>query len=102
MISVPLLMRAMGMRNDLFKDVKKHTLSIVGGVLLVIFNLALFMAFKLYNLAGVYPLIAVSSLVFFAIDVARYKSKLSSRAIWLTTIGILFVVAGTFLPRATA
>ena len=99
-LSVPLLMRMMGMRNDLFRNVRRHILSITGGVLLVVFNLALFMAFKLYFLAGVYPLIAVSSLMFFAIDLARYRSRLRSTAVVLTMAGIILVVVGTFFAES--
>lgn len=100
LLSVPLLMHIMGMRNDLFKDVRKHIPSIAGGAFLVLLNLTLFMAFKLYALAGVYPLIAVSSLVFFAIDLARYKSRLNTSAIALTAAGIILVVAGTFFAES--
>jgi drug/metabolite transporter (DMT)-like permease len=100
MLSLPIIIRAMKMRNDLFSNLRRHLPSIVGGVLLVVFNLSLFMAFKIYYLAGVYPLIATSSLIFFGIDVARYKRRLSKREIGIVTLGIMLVIIGVYLAES--
>lgn len=99
-LSLPLLVHIMGMRNDLFKNLKGHIVSIAGGSFLVICDLSLFMAFKLYFLASVYPLIAVSSLIFFVIDLVKYHSKLSSRVIVFIMIGIILVIIGTLLTES--
>ncbi len=100
-LSVPIIIRAMRMRNDLLSDIRKHLPSIVGGVLLVVFNLSLFMAFKSYYLAGIYPLIATSSLVFFGIDVAKYKRRLSKSEVSIVTLGILLVIIGVYFAESS-
>lgn len=75
--------------------------SIAGSALLVVFNVTIFLAFKTYLLSEIYPLIALSSLVFFFLDVAVFKSQLSNRIKVVVPAGIVSVILGVYLAGGT-
>jgi len=68
---------------------------------IVIYNLLLFIAYLKYNLASIYPLIGLSALVFFVIDVIRYKRKLPLQLIMGLGFAIVLVVLGVFFAEST-
>lgn len=69
---------------------------VIGSTLLVGFNVSLFVAYQMFKLAAVYPLIALSSMVFFFLDVALF-SKFIRKATMITVFaGILIVVSGVY------
>ena len=68
---------------------------------IVIYNLLLFIAYLKYNLASIYPLIGLSALVFFVIDVIRYKRKLPVQLITRLSFAVLLVALGVFFAEST-
>jgi len=68
---------------------------------IVIYNLLLFIAYLKYTLASIYPLIGLSALVFFVIDVIRYKRKLPVQLITGLSFAVILVTLGVFFAEST-
>ena len=68
---------------------------------IVIYNMLLFIAYLKYNLASIYPLIGLSALVFFVIDVIRYKRKLPMQLITRLGFAVILVALGVFFAEST-
>ena len=67
------------------------------GVLITVFLYTLFFSYKHYNLAGVYPLIALATLVFLAIDIVVYKKVFRGRSREILLAGVILIIVGSFL-----
>ncbi|MFP3278345.1 MAG: hypothetical protein RXO43_02170 [Candidatus Micrarchaeota archaeon] len=68
---------------------------------IVIYNLLLFIAYLKYDLASIYPLIGLSALIFFIIDVIRYKRKLPMQLTTRLGLAVSLVALGVFFAEST-
>ncbi len=68
-----------------------------GSALLVGFNISLFLAYRSFRLAAVYPLIAMSSIVFFFLDIVLFSRYIRKATLATVLAGIIIVVAGVYL-----
>ncbi|MEM4072289.1 MAG: hypothetical protein QXL63_03050, partial [Candidatus Micrarchaeaceae archaeon] len=82
------------------KDAKRYYLGAFSAVMIVSYTMLLLFGYTRYTLASIYPLIGLSSLVFFLIDFARYRKSLRPRQVALLAIGVLFVVIGVFFAES--
>lgn len=94
---VPFLLRPAVTRQNRVHSNRGLSASLAGSAFLVVFNVTIFLAFKLYLLSEIYPLIALSSLVFFFLDVAVFKSQLGKRIKVIVPAGVLSVILGVYL-----
>ena len=63
-------------------------------------ELFLFMGYLKYNLASMYPLVGLSALVVFVIDVIKYKRKLPMQLIIRLSFAVALVVFGVFFAES--
>ena len=68
---------------------------------IVISELLLAIAYLKYNLASIYPLIGLSALVFFVIDVIKYERKLPVQLITRLSFAVILVALGVFFAEST-
>ena len=100
-LALPLLLRVLGLKDRPLRGFSPRSPSLYGGILLIVFNVVLFAAFRRYMLAGVYPLIALSSLVFLSTDMAIFRKRLRLATKSALLAGVLLVVAGVYLAEST-
>ncbi len=67
---------------------------------LVMVGIFLYFGYKIYGLARIYPLTAAGAIVFLAIDLLRYESKLSRKEVLELITGVFIVFFGTFLAQS--
>jgi hypothetical protein len=78
----------------------KKWISVAGAFSIVISITLVLMAYKSLTLTSVYPLTAISTIVFLSVDIVRYGKKLSASELLLLAIGVLLVSIGTFFAES--
>ena len=73
----------------------------LSALLIVIYNLLLFIAYVKYTLASIYPLIGLSAFIFLIIDLLKYRSKLSRSLVITLLLAVSFIVSGVFFAEST-
>lgn len=96
-VLLPLMARGLKFGPVTNEKIKERLPVIFGSALLVGFNITLFLAYRSFSLAAVYPLIAMSSIVFFFLDIMLF-SRFITRSILIPVLsGIIVVIMGVYL-----
>ncbi|MGC8537802.1 MAG: hypothetical protein ACP5MZ_02340 [Candidatus Micrarchaeia archaeon] len=80
---------------------KRYAFALASGLIITIYLYALFFSYKYYKLAGIYPLLSISVLVFFGFDVILYKRHIPRKMVYFILAGTLLVALGSFIAGST-
>ncbi len=97
LIIVPFVLKKRNPGSSSISLRRGSALPVLGALLIIGFNLSLFIALRRFMLAEVYPLIALSSLVFFFMDLAVFRSLIKGRLAALVLGGIATVIGGVYV-----
>ena len=94
---LPLAARSHMVVKGRTNGIRDWIMAIAGGFFLVGFNIALFLAYRSFLLAAIYPLIALSSMVFFFMDIVRFSRYIRKLTLMIILTGICIVISGVYL-----
>lgn len=80
----------------------QYVFGAVTALMITAYTLLLFVAYRSYTLASIYPLIGLSALVFFAIDAARYRRFLAPSQAAVLVIGVALIILGIFYAESNS
>lgn len=69
-------------------------------LMIIAYTIPLFIAYKSYTLASIYPLVGLSAIVFFVIDVVKYRRFLALKQTAILLAGVLLIVVGIFYAES--
>ncbi len=79
---------------------QQYAFGAITALMIIAYTIPLLIAYKSYTLASIYPLIGLSAIVFFVIDLIKYRRFLTSRQTTIMLTGILLVVIGIFFAES--
>ena len=80
----------------------QYVFGAVTALMITAYTLLLFVAYRSYTLASIYPLIGLSALVFFAIDAARYRRFLAPSQAAVLAAGVALIILGIFYAESNS
>lgn len=80
----------------------QYVFGAITALMITAYTLLLFVAYRSYTLASIYPLIGLSALVFFAIDAARYRRFLAPSQAAVLAAGVALIVLGIFYAESNS
>ena len=80
----------------------QYVFGAITALMITAYTLLLFVAYRSYTLASIYPLIGLSALVFFAIDAARYRRFLAPSQAAVLVIGVALIILGIFYAESNS
>lgn len=80
----------------------QYVFGAVTALMITAYTLLLFVAYRSYTLASIYPLIGLSALVFFAIDAARYRRFLAPSQAAVLVAGVALIILGIFYAESNS
>ncbi len=82
------------------KKTHYYAFGAISALLIVLYNLLLFIAYINYTLASIYPLIGLSALIFLVLDLALYRKSLPKGIVSSLLIAVALVVFGVFFAES--
>lgn len=90
---------AFGMRFRI--PIKDYSIGLMAAFFIAVELFTLFYSYKHYDLAGIYPFIALSTLFFLGIDIAVYRRRLPRKMVSVLLFGVLLIIVGTFVTGSS-
>jgi len=80
---------------------KAYLFALSNAAIVVSLLYLLFISYKRFDLAQIYPFLSLSVILFFAIDVAIYKKHIPKKMGFILLLGMILVVVGSFITGSS-
>lgn len=88
---------AMPLKMRFRRSRKRYAFAIASGLIITAYLYVLYFSYRYYRLAAIYPLLALSVLVFFGFDMLLYNKHIPKTMAYFILIGVVLVAFGSFV-----